>query len=118
MKNEFTVFTYAVYNTLGVGHKNAMTRKELCMRLKCSDRLLRRAIEILRKKHPILTRDDGSGYYLATTDADGVQDALSWLRRQNRRIRSIKESESGAVKFVGNKRKFQVPGQIDMFGGG
>lgn len=117
MTSEFTTFTYSVYNALGVGYKNAMTRKELCEKLRCSDRLLRRAIEVLRRKHPILTRYDGSGYYLASTDAEGVQDTLFWLRRQNRRLRSIKESELGAIRFAGNRKKFQVPGQMDMFGG-
>ncbi|MFQ8839862.1 MAG: hypothetical protein ACLR8P_01755 [Clostridium fessum] len=34
---EMEIFTSALYNALGVGHKNAQTRRELCKRLGCSD---------------------------------------------------------------------------------
>ena len=30
---EMEIFTSALYNALGVGHKNAQTRRELCKRL-------------------------------------------------------------------------------------
>lgn len=61
---EMEIFTSALYNALGVGHKNAQTRRELCKRLGCSDRMLRKGIEILRLDYAILSRDDGKGYYL------------------------------------------------------
>ena len=37
----YDTFIYSVYNALGVGPKNAVTRRELCARLRCGDRLLR-----------------------------------------------------------------------------
>lgn len=49
MTTEYEVIKYAVYNSLGVGKKNAKTRKELCSCVKCSDRVLRKAIEDLRR---------------------------------------------------------------------
>ena len=55
---EMEIFTSALYNALGVGHKNAQTRRELCKRLGCSDRMLRKGIEILRLDYAILSRDD------------------------------------------------------------
>ena len=58
---EMEIFTSALYNALGVGHKNAQTRRELCKRLGCSDRMLRKGIEILRLDYAILSRDDGKG---------------------------------------------------------
>lgn len=53
------LFTSALYNALGVGHKNAQTRKELCKRLRCDDRMLRDGIEVLRADYAVLNRDDG-----------------------------------------------------------
>lgn len=129
MTTQFELFTYAVYNSLGVGYAQARTRKELCQTLRCGDRVLRKAIEHLRGDYPVLTCDDGKGYYLPETGEKGIQDAERWVRRQNRRIRSIKEAEAGAVKFIGQQsekisrqstRIRQVPGQIgfSLVGGG
>ena len=60
---EFDIFKAHVYNHLGVGHKNAKGRRQLCRELKCGDRILRKAIEELRRDYPILTRDDGHTLY-------------------------------------------------------
>lgn len=78
---EMEIFTSALYNALGVGHKNAQTRRELCKRLGCSDRMLRKGIEILRLDYAILTRDDGKGYYLPETTDAGRADAKRWSKR-------------------------------------
>ena len=95
---EMEIFTSALYNALGVGHKNAQTRRELCKRLGCSDRMLRKGIEILRLDYAILTRDDGKGYYLPeTTDAG-------------------RAAQAGALKFAtGWKEPKGIYGQISMF---
>lgn len=69
---EMEIFTSALYNALGVGHKNAQTRRELCKRLGCSDRMLRKGIEILRLDYAILTRDDGKGYLPAGDNGCGA----------------------------------------------
>ena len=75
----------AVYNALGTGHKNARTRAELCAALGCNDRELREAIEALRWERPIITNDDGTGYYIPTQDSRGWAEASMWLSRQNKR---------------------------------
>ena len=45
---KYTKLMTAVYNALGLGSKNARTRKELCAALGCNDRELGEAIEALR----------------------------------------------------------------------
>ena len=67
----YDTFIYSVYNALGVGPKNAVTRRELCARLRCGDRLLRQAIEDLRHDRVILTDDNGTGYYIPTYNKEG-----------------------------------------------
>lgn len=117
--NDFEIFTCSVYNALGVGHTNAQTRRQLCQKLQCGDRTLRRAIEALRRDYAILSRDDGRGYYLPETTEEGREETKRWLMRQNSRVISIKTAQAGAMKFVGRKsRRKDVPGQLHMFGTG
>lgn len=116
---DFEVFAFAVYNALGIGHKNAQTRRELCQKLKCGDRTLRRAIELLRRDYAILSCDDGRGYYLPETTEEGREETKRWLMRQTSRVISIKTAQAGAMKFVGRKsRRKDVPGQLHMFSTG
>ena len=92
---EMEIFTSALYNALGVGHKNAQTRRELCKRLGCSDRMLRKGIEILRLDYAILKR---------------------WSKRQDRRVQAIRAAQAGALKFAtGWKEPKGIYGQISMF---
>lgn len=110
------IFTSALYNALGVGHKNAQTRRELCKRLRCSDRMLRKGIEILRLDYAILSRDDGKGYYLPETTDAGRADAQRWARRQDRRVEAIRAAQAGALKFATTRREPKgVYGQLSMF---
>ena len=97
---QHTDLTAAVYNALGTGHENARTRQELCAALGCNDRELREAIEALRWDYPIITRDDGTGYYIPTPDSRGRVEASMWLSRQNKRQKSIKRATRGARLFV------------------
>lgn len=113
---EMEIFTSALYNALGVGHKNAQTRRELCKRLGCSDRMLRKGVEILRLDYAILTRDDGKGYYLPETTDAGRADAKRWSKRQDRRVQAIRAAQAGALKFAtGWKEPKGIYGQISMF---
>ncbi len=83
---QHTDLTAAVYNALGTGHENARTRQELCA--------------ALRWDYPIITRDDGTGYYIPTPDSRGRVEASMWLSRQNKRQKSIKRATRGARLFV------------------
>ena len=104
------LFTSALYNALGVGHKNAQTRKELCKRLRCDDRMLRDGIEVLRADYAVLNRDPEE------TDS-GRADTKRWHERQERRVQAIRASQAGALKFIGMGRREPkgVYGQLSMF---
>lgn len=101
--------TATVYNAIGVGKENATSRRES----------VRKAIEILRYDRPILTADNGLGYYIPRTDAQGRREAVRWIETQDRRCRSIKTAERGAKRFARNmkppdKEKYE---QLSLFGG-
>lgn len=98
--NKYTDFEKSVYNALNIGPTNAKTRKELCAAVGCSDRKLRLAIEVLRHDYPILTDDDGKGYYLPTSDDRGRKQAVSWLKRQEIRRISIWRAMRGTRRFI------------------
>lgn len=74
-----------VYNTLGIGKENAVSRRQIVESTGYPDRLIRECIERLREEEPILSATDGSGYYIATEDAQGVTEAVEWVTGQNRR---------------------------------
>lgn len=108
-------FESEVYNALGIGSNNAKSRKQLCAELKCSDRILRETIERLRNDYPIITDDNGKGYYLPSQNAQGRRDTIRWLGRQDKRIQSIKAAQKGARDFIEPCKTNQISGQINMF---
>ena len=112
------VIQCAVYNDLGVGKQNAISRAELSRITGYKDRRIREAIEALRHIRPILNLDDGDGYYIPDTTPQGRQEAALWLSRQDRRIQSMKDATTGARRFLNKKKSKDVPGQISMFGAG
>lgn len=112
MTTEHEVIKYAVYNSLGVGKKNAKTRKELCSCVKCSDRVLRKAIEDLRRDRVIITDDNGTGYCIPTSDNRGKSATEYRISRQKKRIRAITKSLRGAQQFVSGD--YQVEDLFDF----
>ena len=113
-----------VYNALGIGKEKALSRSDLVMITQSSDRQVRAAIESLRHNKAILTLPGGNGYYLPPDTEEGRTEAVRWIVQQNKRIRSIRESQRGAREFaaeeIGRKAKKpikQIPGQISIFGG-
>lgn len=101
-----------VYNTLGEGKKNAISRKQIAESTGYSDRLVRECIERLREEDPILSAIDGSGYYIATEDDEGAEEALKWAAGQNRRAESIKASCRGAQKLVARVQQMEMKHEI------
>lgn len=95
----------AVYNALEIGPEHAKSRRQLCREVNCCDRVLRQLIEELRREYPIITDDDGMGYYIPTADARGRRQALQWIERQRRRQTSIQAALRGAERFVGVGRE-------------
>lgn len=53
-----------IMNVIPVGHKNAVTRKQLCISTGMNDRRIRKAVAESRRENVILNLQDGSGYYI------------------------------------------------------
>lgn len=98
--NNYTDLEKAIYNALSVSYESARTRRELCRAVGCNDRKLREAIESLRRDFPIISNDDGTGYYIPSPDETGRSQAAGWLERQRRRGNAIRRATRGAQLFV------------------
>ena len=109
---EFDLVQSAVYNALGVGKKNAVSRKELVEKTGYSDRLIRRTIEILRRDRVIINLD--TGYYIPYSNEQGRRETERWLAKQRSRTRAIKRAARGAERFVRDGE--DMPGQMEMAG--
>lgn len=112
----------AVYNAIGVGSKNAVTRKDLKRITGYRDRLIRESIEALRIERVILNQGNGNGYYIPDTGQQGLRETIVWLEREDKRIESMKAATQGARKYIRNANKNRTPnknrfpGQLNMFG--
>lgn len=73
--------------------------------------MLRRAIEDLRYDRPIVTDDNGKGYYIPEDTKEGRAATAFWIMRQEKRMRSIRKALTGAKQFVSG----DIPGQMDLF---
>lgn len=107
-----------IYNALGVGGRNAKTRKELKRITGYRDRLIRETIEAMRRDRVILNQGRGNGYYLPDSGPQGLLDTIMWLEREDKRIESLKESTKAARRYIRNEKRRGLPGQINMFGTG
>lgn len=109
-----------VYNALGIGKENAISRQTLSQITGVGDRQIREAIEALRHDNAILALESGKGYYIPPRTPQGRQEAAKWIAQQNRRVRSIKAAQSGAKAFVDEAKPRKadgIPGQMSMYGG-
>lgn len=105
-----------VHNAIGVGRENATTRSELCYITGLSDRIVRDAIQSIRKDYAVFIGPNGKGYYVPRVSHEELGMARKWIASQERRAASIKASERGAKIFI-KKCNQQVDGQISFFGG-
>lgn len=99
-KVDMSIVKRDVFNCLGVGKENAISRMDIRQRTGYNDRLIREAIERLRKRYAIPSLTNGKGYYIAAEDAQGAAEAAEWVIGQNRRAKSIIASCRGAQKLV------------------
>ncbi len=84
---EKTVLPY-----IAVGRENAITRGKLAGITGLSDRNLREQIGQLRRKYPIVNRQDGSGYYISNDPGE----LKRYLEQETARAKSIFWSMRGA----------------------
>lgn len=80
------------------------------------DRVVRDAIQSIRKDYAVFIGATGKGYYIPRVTREERKTAERWILSQERRAASIKESERGAKIFM-KKCDQQVEGQLSLFGG-
>lgn len=73
------------------GHKNAISRKNLCAITKLNDRVVRKMIEEARRETIIISNNDGSGYWIYPEDPTEHEKHLLHLfvKQQESRAKSI-----------------------------
>lgn len=77
---------YVIENIIPTGHKNALTRKELCKKLNISDRKLRMLIE--QSNSPII--NVGKGYFIPNpNDTKDMNLLRDYISSEQARINSI-----------------------------
>ena len=74
-----------VFNSLQIGHENAITRAELVQKTGLSDRMVRDIIAELRREHCICNNQDRRGYYIPKC----VEEAEIFLKQEEARAKSI-----------------------------
>ncbi len=78
-----------------LGRENAVKRTTLSNQLGRTDREVRKWIEGLRREIPILNFQDGRGYF----QPDNIKDVERWIRQEEKRIRMIQASLTGAKRW-------------------
>lgn len=73
------------------GHKNAISRNDLCRQTGLSDRLIRALIEEARRETIIISNNDGSGYWLFPENPTEQEKEMlrRYVKQQESRAKSI-----------------------------
>ena len=73
------------------GHKNAISRNDLCRETGLSDRVIRGLIEEARRETIIISNNDGSGYWLFPDNPTEHEKELlrRYVKQQESRAKSI-----------------------------
>lgn len=103
-----------------VGHKNAITREELCIKTGLSDRKVRELIEeACTRQHPILNMQDGRGYFRPAENEISL--VRLYRNQENRRTASTRKKVTELDKYIKEESDELKKNQIslfDMIGGG
>lgn len=109
-----------ILDYIPTGHKNAITRHELCIKTGYSDRKVRDLIEeACTREHPILNLQDGRGYFLP--DKNEMPLVRLYRNQENRRTASIRKRVSELDKYIKMESDELARNQISLFdtiGGG
>lgn len=73
------------------GHKNAISRNDLCRQTGLSDRLIRALIEEARRETIIISNNDGSGYWIFREKPTEQEKEMlrRYVKQQESRAKSI-----------------------------
>jgi hypothetical protein len=87
-----------IIDYIPIGRENAISRRMLCNITGLSDRMMRHEIERARKQYAILNSQDGSGYFLPSTEEKPLVER--WIRQERHRSKQIGNSTLGAEKWL------------------
>lgn len=94
---------FDILDYIPTGHKNAVTRKELCERTGLNDRVVRFAIAKARRDMPILNMQDSCGYFIPDMNLEEERTMLKrFVQQETSRLKSIGWSLMGARKTCRN----------------
>lgn len=97
-----------IIDYIPVGHKNAVTRKQLVILTGLSDRKIRNMIqEECNREHPILNMQDGKGYFQPAYDEMHLV-----------RLYRVQENHSKYLKCQNNELERNQISISDVIGGG
>lgn len=108
-----------IVNYIPIGHKNAITRGELCRRTGLGDRKIRRMIEKARQDFVILNLGDSKGYFLPGIGEENLVEI--YKRQELSRYVAIGRTIRTMDKYLCENFKSAprgIPGQMTLFGGG
>lgn len=94
---------FDILDYIPTGHKNAVTRAELCNRTGIPDRAVRLAIHKSRRNIPILNMQDARGYFIP--DMNLVEEQLMlkrYVQQETSRLQSIGWSLKAARQTLRN----------------
>ena len=81
-----------IVDFIPIGHKNAISRKELCRRTGLTDRKVREQISKARETTCICNMSDGAGYYIP----EQLAEITDYINQESARARSIFKALKGA----------------------
>lgn len=87
-----------IVDYIPVGKKNAVTRLQLRIATRMSDRKIRDAIAEARRDIPIINDQSGRGYYIPTEEE--LPEARKFLEQEEHRAKSIFWSMKALRAFV------------------
>ncbi len=90
-----------ILDYIPVGHKNAVTRQQLCIMTGISDRKVRNMIAETRRATPILNLQNGKGYFLPNENDLIDRMALrKFVNQEEHRLKSIGWSLKAARDYA------------------
>lgn len=108
-----------ILDYIPVGHRNAVTRKQLVIETGLSDRKVRDMIEkSCTREHPILNMQDGKGYFQPS--ADEMYLVRLYRAQENHRTIRIRKKVSeldGYLRIQGNELEKNQMNIFDIIGG-
>ena len=92
-----------ILDYIPTGRENAVSRKQLADRTGMNDREVRRAIETARGETPVISREDGGGYFLPRKDPEDIEAVNGYVMRERKRAVSVLDNLGAAERWLMDK---------------